>query len=769
MVKQVKIGKTVIRLPWVVALTILGGLFLAWLFCLPRDLFGDVAYSTVVESSSGELMGARTASDGQWRFPPSAEPVPEKYRECLIEFEDRHFRYHLGVDPVAVARALFQNIKAGRVVSGASTISMQVIRMSRGKERSFGQKLVEAVLATRLEARYSKDEILSLYASHAPFGGNVVGIEAASWRYFSRPASELSWAEAATLAVLPNAPSLMHPGKNRSALLEKRNRLLSRLYRKGVISRDIYSLSCCEELPDKPQPLPQYARHLVDYYARTAPGRAVRSSIDLGLQIKVEAVADRWNSELSNQGIKDLAAVVIDIGTGAPVAYVGNANPASGRYGAEVDILRAPRSTGSILKPMLFAAALQDGDILPYTLLPDIPVNLNGFSPENFDHSFAGAVSASAALARSLNVPSVAMLREYGVPKFLSLLRNCGMTSLGRDADDYGLSLILGGAEGKLYDVARVYAGMAFHYMYGGAADCGWPGESWPLRDKCALWYTFDALKELNRPDEMDWKMVSSVRRVAWKTGTSFGFRDAWAVGVTPEYAVGVWAGNASGEGSAGLIGARTAGPVMFDIFSLLPRGGWFPEPSPSDCALAEVCRESGHLRGAYCEHIDTLMLPKAALNTDSCPYHRSVRVTEDESHRVSAAIPGSHLKTFFVLPPAMEWFYRKSHPEYQALPPFAPSSSSLNAASPMEFIYPESGADIFIPRRLDGSRAEVVFNLAHSKPETEVYWHLDSEYIGSTKYIHQRSFSLDDGTHCVTVVDAEGNICSVSFSSKNL
>ena len=723
-------------------------LLAAYLLGLPRDIFKGTSYSTVVEDRNGELLGARIASDGQWRFPPS-DSVPGKFRTAIIEFEDRWFALHPGVNPVAIARAAAGNLKAGHVTSGGSTLTMQVIRMSRGRERNLRQKLIEAILATRLELRCSKEEILGLYASHAPFGGNVVGLEAASWRYFGRPPSELSWGEAATLAVLPNSPSDIHPGKNRTKLKAKRDRLLNTLFERGHLDSLDLELACAELLPLEPVALPQDASHLTDFYGRTAPGKRTGTTVDIHLQRQVRTTADRWNDEFASRGAEDLAAVVLDVRTGDVLAYVGNASPDRVRPGSEVDILRSPRSTGSILKPVLYCSMLQEGEILPHTLIPDVPVNLGGFSPQNFNRQFTGAVPASEALSRSLNVPAVHMLRKFGVPKFLGILRKCGMTTLPRSAAHYGLSLILGGGEGSLLEIASMYSKMSASYQ--GVGRDGVP-EGFPLTDKCALWYTFDALKEVNRPDEMDWHLVRSVKKVAWKTGTSYGYRDAWAVGVTADYAVGVWVGNAQGQGIPGLTGARTAGPVMFDIFNLLPArhedtayalDGWFKEPAYGDGITAEVCHESGHLAGIHCEHPDTVMLPRKAVRTDPCPYHKSV-----EGVRT------------FILPPAMEWYYRQHHPEYN---PRFPADAADE--SPMEFIYPEGGEEIYIPRQLDGSVAGVTFNLAHRKPESTVFWHLDDSYVGQTRFIHQMRLNPEPGSHSVTAVDESGRTVSVRFT----
>ena len=759
-------------------------LLVAWLSCLPRELFPEVPYSTVVLSREGELLGARTASDGQWRFPPT-DSLPGRYALCLTQFEDRRFYSHHGVDLPAIARAALHNLRAGHTVSGGSTITMQVIRLSRASssrkggsgtlpQRSLSEKIIEAILATRLELRCSKNEILALYAAHAPFGGNTVGLEAASQRYFGRSASELSWAEAATLAVLPNSPSLIHPGRNRSLLEAKRNRLLTRIHNIGLIDAQTLELSCAEPLPAKPLPLPQTASHLVEGYRLTNPGQTILSGIDIHLQLKLESSLARWNEEFTSCGIRDLAAVVVDVRSGETIAYCGNSQgPTSSsaiagkmnlREGAQVDIAASPRSTGSVLKPLLYCAMLQNGDILPHTLIPDIPLNAGGFTPQNFDLQFSGAVAASEALARSLNVPFVRMLRDYGVRNFKDLLTSCGMTTLSRPSEDYGLSLILGGAEGKLCELTKIYALLSAYYQ--GFTD--YLPSDWPLTDRCAIWWTFDALKELNRPDELDKSLVSSLRRIAWKTGTSYGFRDAWAIGVTRDYAVGVWAGNANGESAPGLVGARTAGPVLFDIYNMLPSGEWFSEPSSGDYVYAEVCRKSGQLKGQFCTESDSLAVPPAALRSKACPYHKPVLLTSDGSHRLQGPAPGCVTGNFFILPPAMEWYYRRTHSDYVPLPPLLPGSLSSGNFIPMAFIYPEQGSSIFIPKKLDGSEGEVVFNLAHSNPETDVYWHLDSEYIGSTRFIHRLSLRPSRGSHSLTAVDESGNSVSVSFRVEN-
>lgn len=645
-------------------------LLLIWFyFCLPQTLF-DVPYSTVVVDRHGELLGARIASDGQWRFPPRHD-VPEKIKVCLTEFEDRHFYRHWGVNPLAIGRAVVQNLKQKRIVSGGSTLTMQTIRLARNRPRTFGEKFIEMIWATRLEFRYSKEEILSLYVSHAPFGGNVVGLDAAAWRYYGHPAEELSWAEAATLAVLPNAPAMVHLSRSRQLLLDKRNRLLSQLYKKRILDTSSYELALSEPLPQEPLSLPQTAPHLVNYFYKERNGEYVQSTIDKGLQLQAEDIVERWSDEFTRSDIRNMAILVIDLQSNQPVVYCGNIHLRQDRSGNQVDVIRSPRSTGSILKPFLYYAMLQEGSLLPHTLLPDVPININGFTPQNFSLQFEGAVPASEAIARSLNIPSVSMLQRYGVPKFHSFLKQAGLTTLNKPSSHYGLSLILGGAEATLWEVTKAYADMG-RSLTGGEHALFSPG---------AVWQTFEALKEVNRPEEIDWRSIPSMQPIAWKTGTSYGFRDAWAVGVTRRYAVGVWVGNATGEGKPGLVGARTAGPVMFDIFNMLPASRWFERPA-GELIEAEVCRRSGHLKGRFCEETDTLLILPAGLKTEACPYHHLITLSADGTHRIYENCANTEpvvQQNWFTLPPVWEWYYKQHHPEYKPLPAFKPGCGEDN------------------------------------------------------------------------------------------
>ena len=766
-----KIKKYINQLPITgkAVLILLTFLVMAYIFCLPKQLF-HVSYSTVVADRNGELLGARIASDGQWRFPPRTT-TPEKIRQCLVTFEDKHFYHHWGINPLSTGRAIYQNLKNKHIISGGSTLTMQTIRLARNKPRTFGEKFIEMILATRLEFRASKEEILSMYISHAPFGGNVVGLDAAAWRYFGHPAEELSWAESAMLAVLPNAPSMIHLSKGRKALLDKRNRLLKQLHEKGTINTSTYELAISEPLPVQPHPLPHIAPHLVSRFYQERNGQYSLSAINKSLQIQIESLAERWSNEFSKSDIRNLAILVIDIETNQVIAYCGNVHFEQKQTGNQVDVIQAPRSTGSILKPFLYYAMLQEGSLLPQMLLPDIPININGFTPQNFSLQFEGAVPASKALARSLNIPAVTMLQKYGVPKFYSFLKQIGLKTLNRPASHYGLSLILGGAEATLWDITNAYANMGRSLLKLPQSTCDIllsdeTTQTTDLFQPGAVWQTFDALIEVNRPEEIDWKSIPSMHPVAWKTGTSYGFRDAWAVGVTPRYAIGVWVGNATGEGKPGLVGARTAGPVLFDTFNLLPSSPkWFERPSGIFVEL-EICRQSGHLKSRFCEKTDTILILPSGLKTEVCPYHHLITLSANGTHRVYENCANTEpiiQKSWFILPPVWEWYYKQHHPEYTPLPPFK-SDCGEDALQIMQFIYPPMNARIILPKLLDGSKGIFTAELAHSNPNTTIFWHLDETYLTLTQDFHKISLQPVPGQHSLTAVDSEGNSISTTF-----
>ena len=753
----------------------------SWWYSLPQPLF-STPYSSILLDRDNELLEARIASDEQWRFPPS-ETLPSSYIKAVLLFEDKRFFQHSGVDWLALGRATVQNIKAQKIVSGASTISMQVIRLARTSQtgniekRTLTKKLIETLQALRLEFSYNKQQILNLYASHAPFGGNVVGISAASWRYFGRAPESLSWAESALLAVLPNRPNYLRPGKNQQKLKQKRDRLLTRLQQAGEFDQLQLTLAQSEPLPDKILAFPKRAPHLLETLISRTNKESnknkiglIKTSLDGNLQAQVQSVVNNYAQRLLSAQITHLAAVVLDNKSGLPVAYIGNSgfshNPFSGKG---IDLLHRPRSTGSILKPLLYATMLQQGEITPLQLVEDIPIKFKGYQPENYDLKFRGVVPAKQALAQSLNIPAVNMLKQYGIKPFYDFLESRGMSTLHRSADDYGLPLILGGAEGTLWEMTHLYMQLARVAQSLPAQ----PISRLPALEiednelstsslgAGAAWLTLNALLEVGRPgNESRWRQFSNSRKVAWKTGTSYGFRDGWAIGTTAEYTIGVWTGNAEGGGIPGLTGTQAAAPLLFELFNLLPKTYWFGIPE-YDLRQVRVCKDDGFLATPYCES-KVIELPLVSSYSTTSPYHQRIHTDANQHHRVSSTCEPVHKfssHNWFTLPPHIAFYYQKQNSEYRPMPKWRQDCLNfMSAQSPISFIYPHKGTQVYLPITMNGARTKMVSELAHQYSASQVYWYLDQQYLGRTQQIHQMEMGPGLGKHELLVVDEVGN-----------
>ncbi len=771
-------------------------MLLAWVYlALPDPLFSAV-YSTVVLDKNGSLLSARVADDEQWRFPMS-DSLPVKYVVALLASEDRHFLRHNGVYLPSLVKAAIENVKSRSIKRGGSTITMQLVRISQGNPpRNIPRKIAEILLALRLELTYNKEDILKLYAAHAPFGSNVVGLEAASWRYFGKPPSNLTWAECATLAVLPNNPGMIYPGKKPDQLEEKRNKLLLKLSEQGIISDETCELSMMERIPDAPEALPDLAPHLLNRLVNEGKrGCRINTTINSNLQKQVEEIMARHHEALASNEIHNMAVLVVETLTGAVRIYQGNIKSAGKAHGADVDVIKAPRSSGSILKPFLYAMMLDDGLILPEMLVEDIPIHIGNFRPVNYSRQYSGAVPARKALARSLNIPAVMMLRDYGTARFCDRMRKMGMTTLTKPASHYGLSVILGGGESKLWELCGLYSSMGrtlmrytendgrymkgdFHLPYvliedyNRESDRNNPLQKHPEHlNAASIWQTFKAMIEVSRPDEdANWFHFSSSSRVAWKTGTSYGNRDAWAVGVTPGWVVGVWVGNASGEGRPSLTGTSSAAPVMFDIFSRLPGTGWFDTPWDNLTQIT-VCRYSGHPATENCEPTDTIFSANVTLRVPPCPYHQIIHLDPSETYQVNSfcMFPSQMIhKSWFVLPPVTEYYFKPLNPFYKSLPPIHPDCITAADEKPrMEIIYPVDLGEIHIPTDISGRKEKVIFEVAHQVKNTRIFWYLNETFIGTTTGEHKISLNPDPGWHKLTITDESGHQITRRFKVK--
>ena len=743
-----------------------------------RPLFND-PLSTAVFDEDGELIGARIAQDGQWRF-GAGSITPQKFTEALLAYEDQRFYQHPGIDVKSIAGALWSQLTGTQKKRGGSTLTMQVMRLSyNNHDRTIFSKLEEMAGAILLELTHTKREILQLYINHAPFGGNIVGIEAACWRYFGKKADDLSWAEAAMLAVLPNQPSMIHISKNRPLLQKKRDQLLRKMFDEKLLDSLSYALSLGEPIPEKPLPLPSSASHLVDYLTFSQQKTGIQSTtLKSDIQNIAIDVAAKYNAIYKEDLIEHLAILILENETGKVIAYLGNV-PES-----PVDMIMAKRSSGSILKPLLYAASLDMDLIKPSSLLSDIPIAINGYAPANFDRDYRGAIHADEALQRSLNIPFVLLLRKYGIARFLSGLHKSGISTINRTADHYGLSLILGGGEVSLWETCNVYASMArlisefsenggnYRTKFYTAAAITRPypefkkmpvQKSPTLYSAGAAFATAEALKKLGRPDEEGlWEEFSSQHPLAWKTGTSFGHRDAWAIGFDRKYTIGIWVGNASGKARSNLTGIHRAAPILFDIFNQLPNAQWFDTPW-DDLRKTKICSQSGYPAKSECPDIEEQYLPLSCSKNGFCPYHKVTLIDAESGNRLmnECLNDRTHYQdTFFVLPPAETAFYTRQHSGHRDLPPLDDSCllMGIDDGKPnFSLIYPSENTRIFLPRDVGGKEQALVFKAHHYHNGAKLYWYLDGSYLGYTLEFHSLKINPSFGKHLLTLSDATG------------
>lgn len=760
-------------------------LLIYWIW-LPSRLFDDQA-STVLIDENGQLLSARIAPDGQWRFPES-DSVPSKFESCILAFEDEYFYYHPGINPAAIFKSIKRNISAGKIESGGSTITMQLARMIRHNQpRTYLNKLVEILLAGRIELSYRKKSILNLYCSYAPFGSNVVGLPAAAWRYFGRSPEKLSWAENALLAVLPNSPSLIYPGKNQTKLQAKRDHLLKKLADKKYIDEGTYKLALLEPLPKKPFPIPQIASHLLSRVIKVQGGsKLFHSTLNKNMQLRVDQLLNKHVQNLSANQVNNACAIVAEIATGKVIAYVGNSSSPQNEHDNFVDVITSPRSTGSILKPFLYAFMLSENKLLPASLLEDIPTQIGSYSPKNFHQTYDGLVPANQAIARSLNVPAIKMLQEYGNVRFYQRLKQLGFSTFNKPAAHYGLSLILGGGEATLWDISSAYASMgralagysntrdkyagnSYHSLYylNEAVPEKKPTQKNDLLSASALYYTFSAMTELLRPqDYIGWMQFLSKNRIAWKTGTSFGFRDGWAVGLNTKYTVAVWVGNADGEGRPGLTGTAMAAPLMFSIFNLLSQKNWFSIPT-TNMELIKVCKESGFKAFDICDRTEIRYYQKGASRTKPCPFHKLIHLDETGRYRVNSnCYPVDKMKhvAWFVATPTQEFFYKQQSLFYKPLPDYLPQCAGENTFRQIDLIYPRENFKIYVPIDQSGNKSRCIFKATHKNINEVLYWYLDGEYLGSTQKYHQYSALPTIGKHKLELTDNFGESLQCAF-----
>ncbi|MBD3315129.1 MAG: penicillin-binding protein 1C [Chitinivibrionales bacterium] len=748
----------------------------AWIFIPIGNVFPD-CYSTVVFDRNCRLLRAFLAADEQMRFPSDTAVFSAKYYRAVLTQEDRRFEYHPGVDPLALLMAVWDNIRAGKTVRGGSTLPMQVARLAKPKSRTYFNKLRECCRALRLSFHLSKKELFKLYADHVPMGGNIVGLEAASYCYFNKSPAELTWAEAALFAVLPNAPSMINLGSRRERLVHKRNRLLQKLRDAGELDSLSYSLACREPLPPPEPNLPFVAPHFTRMVAaRHGKDYRLVTSLDSDIQNTVEAAVKVHHRRLAVRGIPNLAALVVETSSGAVRAYVGSQRFADTAHGGQVDGVQAFRSTGSLLKPFLVAKALDRGPYSMKSLVQDVPTFFGTFAPQNASEQFCGMAPLEKVLISSLNVPSVRLLNAYGVDDFYEFLVDAGLKGLFRSPSGYGLTLILGGAEAGLWEMTAMYRSLGMLGQQGRLAttnrnvSTSVAQTNDTLMSQGAAWLVLETLKQVRRPGiEQFWDSFETSVPVAWKTGTSYGQKDGWAIGTNAQWTVGVWAGNFTGEGNAELSGSRSAAPLLFTLFNTLTqrdRPVWPQKPEPK-LDLVACCALSGYQIGKYCPETTFVEMPSCAYRHRICPYHRRFLI-DRRTGRSVCSLCWDNVDTAWVTraiyPPAARKVLVQTGHVVDSIPLHAHSCPTATDPNRLQLVYPVPGVKLFVPRGMDGAYQKVVFEARHQRSNAHLFWYLDGNFVAETEGIHTPAIDLPAGHHTVVVQDEEGFLRTVSF-----
>ncbi|HSQ77152.1 MAG TPA: penicillin-binding protein 1C [Bacteroidota bacterium] len=757
-----------------VSALIVGSGLLVWLLWILFPVPRPRPYSLKIEDRQGRFVHAFRAVDGVWRLKTSPDEIPARLKRILLEKEDRWFYYHPGVNPFSLVRAAMQNISTGERVSGASTITMQLARMLEPKERTIPNKMLEAVRALQLEWIYSKDELLEMYLSMIPLGGNIEGLASASLLYYQTPLERLNIAQLLDLILIPNNPNALRPDRGGDRLLAERRRRASRWIAEGLLTRDdsvtIWSIpaSTIRALP------PRYAPHFALRVLRQSPdGANVRSTLDLDVQRGVETLLSNHQRPWKQLGVQNGAVVVIDNATGAIRAYAGS--EAFGDYEAhgQVDAVMASRSPGSTLKPFLYALQIERGELTPRTALLDTPYDAEGFYAENYDGGYDGMVYADEALQRSLNVPMVRMLKQAGLPDFLQLLDRQGFASLQTQRDRLGLSMILGGCGVRLDELANAFAAFPRGGLWMPLAflekETGDTAETRRVFSQATAYLVTHMLSGIERPDlpnNIDYAL--HLPQVAYKTGTSYGRRDAWCVGYSAEYTVGVWIGNVTNRGNPELVGSRSAAPLLLDIFTSISTPSQTAIlPVPSGVRTRKVCARSGRPPGPFCGRLIDDLYADHQSRTASCDICTEFLVSPDGSTTYCASCLGDHpyqTKVFAQYPAELLHFWKTRGVSQAIAPRHNPACPRVFAGEGPAILSPADGMTYYLV-----SRDQQFLLQAGSSVDVRVHrWYVDDRYMGTKQPGEKLFLALAEGRHAITCLDDRGRLSTVTIEVRN-
>lgn len=768
------------KLGWFAAgLIVLAALGVAAAEWLPLPSRLSSPPSVVLEYRDGTPAHVFLAPDQRWRIAAPAERIDPAYLRALLALEDKRFYSHPGVDPLAVARAAVLNLVRGRRVSGASTLTMQLVRMLEPRPRTFTSKLVESLRAVQLELRLTKQEVMGAYLQFVPYGRNVEGVEAAALAYFGHTAAHLSPAEIATLLAVPQNPNRRFPTpENRARLRAARDDVARRLLEANALPRgpegatvtdaQVLAEVHASAVPLELKAFPREAPHAAVWLRAQRPGQTrLRTTLDAGTQRLVERVMRDGARDLSSRGVHNGTAVVVERERGEVLALVGNFDFFDEKHGGQIVGFATPRSPGSALKPLLYAMSIDLGLAGPEQLVADIPMSYGGYSPRNFDGRFLGLVRLEYALSQSLNMPFVRLLERVGVERFLGALRTSGVTSLISEPGHYGLSAAVGGIELTPLELAGVYVALAGD------------GRTRPLRlleegqpvatpaevmSPGAAWLTRKALSLKDRPDFPERRRLTGLpARVHWKTGTSFGHRDAWAAGSGPRHTAVVWLGNFDHAPSVHLVGADAAGPLLFDILEGVgPRGRSLPEDEvtpPEDLMRVEVCAYSGHLPTEACKQTKEVYARRSAVPTARCPYHQLVEVDVASGLAVGPTCRAgrkTESRMFVTWPATIRRWLEEQHRRLPEPPSLAAGCELGGERAAPTIVSPAQGHIALLIPGVPPEQQEMPLE-AEASHERALTWFVDGALLGTARADERMWWKPSVGSHEILVTDDRG------------
>lgn len=772
---HVRIGRSwLIRLAGIfIIIASIGFAFDRYVFPLPVANL-EKPHAQFIYGRGGELLTAFASPDQYWRMPTVLEQVSPNLVSSVLACEDRWFYYHPGFNPVSLVTAAIDNFKAGKVVRGGSTITMQIARMMDPKPRTVKNKAIEILRSLQLELHYSKDELLEFYFNLVPYGGNIEGVGAAAHFYFGKSPDRLTVSEAAILTTIPASPNLYRPDVNPDACRNRRDRTLDYLLKRGEISQHKYEDALLEEIPVERTPRPFIAPQFCRSIASQNPEMsAIRTTIDLSLQTIVERLSSEHLAVLRCRGIHNISVVAIDNKSGELLTLVGSPDFSDTRHNGQINGALALRSPGSALKPFVYALGFETGIISPASRLEDIPVSYSGYSPENYDEAYHGVVSVTDALIHSLNVPAVNLTAKIGLSRYYSLLRSGGISSLKGEYYEYGLPLVLGACEVSLLELSNLYATLAREGVYR------------PVRQLCdtsvtvlqrvlspeACYMVSTILSDLHRPElPTSWEFTRDLPTIAWKTGTSYGRRDAWAIGYNPDFTIGVWTGNFSGEGSPYLVGAEAAAPLMLSIFRENSDGAvsaWFPEPR--EVGMRDVCTVSGCVPGKHCTSTRQEMYIKGVSSYGACPVHRRVLVDQNTGYMLCRACAlGKQVDSVIV----ENWSARLSawlldNGAVSPMPEHNPQCQGIFAEDVPVIISPEGDAVFEIRAGIPRDYQKILFKASAALDVRTLHWFLDKELLATCDAGSPVFYTPEPGRYSLMCIDDLGRSSQVSFEVK--